>query len=79
MALVDKITDPSTKTPLGNWFTAYDVFRRKWSGVDTYELIHAALARLEEANWIRSVVAPPSKSGGRPTVRYEINPEIIRV
>jgi Protein of unknown function (DUF3987) len=77
MALADKITDPSTKTPLENGFTTREVFRRKWSGADTYELIHAALARLEEANWIRGVVVPPSKNGGRPTVHYEINPEII--
>jgi hypothetical protein len=79
MALADKITDPSIKTPLENGFTAREVFRRQWSGVNTYELINAALARLEEANWIRSVVSQPSKSGGRPTVHYEINPEIIRV
>ena len=67
MALADKITDPATKTPLENGFTAYDVSRRQWSGVNTYDLIHAALARLEEAGWIRSIVAPPSKSGGKPT------------
>ena len=61
MALSDKITDPSTKTPLEIGFTAYEVFRRQWSGVNTYELINAALARLEEAGWIRSIVDPPSK------------------
>ena len=78
MSLADKITDPSTKTPLENGFTAYEVSRRQWRGVNTHELINAALARLEEANWIRSIVAPPSKSGGKPTVRYEIHPEIIQ-
>jgi hypothetical protein len=77
MALADKLTGP-TRTPLGNWFTAREVFRKQWSGVNTYELINAALARLEETNWIRSVVVSPSESGGRPTVRYEINPKIIR-
>ena len=49
-----------------------------WSGVDTYDLINAALARLEDAHWIRSIVASTSKSIGRPTFSYEINPEIIR-
>ena len=78
MALADKITNPSTKTPLENGFTAREIFRRQWSGVDTSDLINAALARLEEAHWIRSVVTPLSKSGGRPTIHYEINPEIIR-
>ena len=49
-----------------------------WRGVNIYYLINAALARLEETRWIRSVVTPLSKSGGRPTIHYEINPEIIR-
>ena len=77
MSLAAKITDRDTKTPLENGFTAYEVFRRQWNGVDTYELINAALARLEEAGWIRSIVPAVSKNGGRPTVCYEINPEII--
>jgi hypothetical protein len=76
MALADKITDPSTKS-LENGFTAREIFRRQWSGVNTYELIHSALARLEEAQWIRSMWC--QKVDGRPTVRYKINPEIIRV
>ena len=79
MALADKITDLATKTPLENGFTAYDAPRRHWSGVDTYGLIRAALARLGEVHWVRSVVTPASKSGGKPTVSYEINPEILRV
>ena len=79
MSLADKITDPSTKTPLENGFTAYDVSRRHWSGVDTYGLIRAALARLGEIHWVRSVIAPASKNGGKPTISYEINPEILRV
>ena len=78
MALANKITDPATKTPLENGFTAYEVYRRQWSGVNTYDLIRAALARLEEAHWIRSIFVPPSKNGGKPTFSYEINPEIIR-
>ena len=67
VALADKITNPSTKTALENGFTAREVFRRQWRGVNTYDLINDALARLEETRWIRSVVTPLSKSGvGQP-------------
>jgi hypothetical protein len=67
VALADKITNRSTKTALENGFTAREVFRRQWRGVNTYDLINAALARLEETRWIRSVVTPLSKSGvGQP-------------
>jgi hypothetical protein len=65
--------------PVENGFTAYEIYRRHWSGVNTYDLIRAALARLEEAHWIRSIFVPPSKNGGKPTINYEINPEILHV
>jgi hypothetical protein len=78
MCLADKITDPKTKTPVENGFTAYDVHRRQWSGVDSYDLINPALARLTETHWLRPVNSSPSINGGRATLKYEINPEIIR-
>ena len=79
MCLANKIADPALKIPIENGFSAYDVYRRQWRGVDSYDLINAALARLEETHWIRTMKSPPSKNGGRPTIRYEINPAIIRL
>jgi Protein of unknown function (DUF3987) len=76
ICLAAKITDPKTETPLENGFTARDVFRRQWIGIDSYELVNAALARLEELHWIRPVKTPQSQSGGRPTICYNLNPSL---
>lgn len=61
MALSEKIIDPTTKTPLENGFTIRDVLRRHWSGVDTYELIVSALARLEEIHWVAALIVQRQK------------------
>ena len=75
LAMKEKLTEGSIK-PLRNGFTARDVFRRNWTGLENYRLITSALARLEEAHWIRGVKCDTADTGGRPTIRYEINPKI---
>ena len=77
--LADKLTDP--RTELGDWphagFTARDLTRKAWAGLDDRALIDSGLARLEECNWIRSEEIEPAAKGGRPTIRYKINPLIL--
>jgi Protein of unknown function (DUF3987) len=77
MALKEKLTDWRTK-PLEDGFTARDVLRRQWSGLETIELVNSALARVEETHWIREMECPTNPVGGRPTIRYQINPKIHR-
>jgi putative DNA primase/helicase len=79
LALSHKLQDPGVS--LGPWpengFTAHDVERKHWTGLNLPSLISSALARLEESHWIRVKESIPSKNGGRPAIRYEINPEIL--
>jgi hypothetical protein len=79
LAFAQKIQDPLV--PLYDWsengFTARDLERRHWTGLDHPTLINSAVARLEECHWIRASRNATSQSGGRPTIRYEINPAIL--
>jgi hypothetical protein len=68
------------QVPLGGWlengFIARDLERKHWTGVDSQDLVRAAIDRLEECKWIRPRKTDHSPAGGRPTIRYEINPAI---
>ena len=79
MILAAKLKDPGIKNSLEPGFTARDVKRHHWTGLTTEHDIESALARLEEANWLRGVPVAGSGSqrGGRPTIGYEIHPDIL--
>jgi hypothetical protein len=58
-------------------FTAYDVRRHQWSNLQTPDEVESALDWLEDSGWIRRLPPPTGRSrGGRPTVRYEIHPDL---
>ena len=57
-------------------FTARDVYRPQWTGLGDPEDVIKALEWLEDINWIRSEVKPSADSGGRPSVRYHVNPKV---
>ncbi len=59
-------------------FTARDVLRRQWAGLNDAEAVTSALEWLEIENWVRSVREQAGPAGGRPTVRYELHPELGR-
>lgn len=61
---------------LDDGFTARDVMRKGWSGLQTTTHAEAALAVLEEFGWV--VSADTDDQPGRPTTRYYINPSIGR-
>jgi putative DNA primase/helicase len=57
-------------------FTGREVARKNWQGLDSQQRIEAALGVLEEFGHIVGIEAPATEKGGRPTVRYRINPAI---
>ncbi|MFN7939111.1 MAG: YfjI family protein [Bryobacteraceae bacterium] len=59
-------------------FSRRDVYLKGWSGLDSPESVKMAAEVLRDANWIREVPSEQSPAGGRPSVRYHINPEVWR-
>ena len=55
------------------WF-----YLKGWSGLDTPEAARLAFEVLQDAEWVRAVNETPSPTGGRPAVRYAINPGVWR-
>ena len=58
-------------------FTAREIARKNWQGLDSQQRIETALSVLEGFGHIVGVEAPATERGGRPTVRYRINPAIL--
>jgi hypothetical protein len=61
---------------LEDGFTVRDVLRKRWHGLTEVTGIEAALAWLEEEEWVRRGFGSAGPKGGRPTTRYRINPRI---
>jgi hypothetical protein len=61
---------------LSELFTTRDVYFRGWSGLDSPEHVRAALDLLEDAAWVRKVEPPTSRSGGRPSEAWIVNPKV---
>ena len=57
-------------------FTARDVYRNEWTGLTEPRVVQGALACLAELGWLRSD-AVRTPAGGRPTVRFRINPRLL--
>jgi putative DNA primase/helicase len=60
---------------LASPFTAREVYRNDWAGLTEPRVVGEALECLRELGWMRpeAVIA---RDGGRPTVRYHINPRV---
>lgn len=63
---------------LPDGFTLRDVVRKQWTGVTTTLQAESALIALEEHGWVHGIETDTS-AGGRPTMRYYVNPEVRRV
>ncbi len=70
-ALLSKIR---TKA-LGEAFTPRDVARHCWAGLTSTESVRKAADMLADYDYLRVDVVP---TGGRPSERYEVNPQIWR-
>jgi putative DNA primase/helicase len=69
--LATRITHGRLASP----FTAREVYRNEWTGLTEPRVVQGALACLEELGWIRREVVRAG-AGGRPTVRFRINPRL---
>jgi hypothetical protein len=58
---------------LASPFTAREVYRNDWTGLTEPRIVGQALESLRELGWIRPE-AVITQDGGRPTVRFHINP-----
>jgi hypothetical protein len=63
---------------LASPFTAREVYRNDWTGLTEPRVVGEALECLRELGWVRpeAAIAP---DGGRPTVRFLINPRVASV
>jgi hypothetical protein len=70
------LTERLKRGELKTGFTVREVRRHGWTGLKTEKAVEAALEWLEDANWVRG---ERSASGqlGRPTVRYDIHPDLV--
>jgi hypothetical protein len=57
-------------------FTARDVYRNEWTGLTEPRVVQGALEGLAELGWLRPE-AVQVRDGGRPTVRFHINPRLL--
>jgi hypothetical protein len=62
---------------LASPFTAREVYRNEWTGLTEPRVVQNALECLEELSWIRSETVR-ARDGGRPGVRFHLNPRIAR-
>src|SRR5712691_471409 len=71
--LAGKVTRGRLPTP----FTARDVYRNAWTGLTEPPVVRHTLGMLADLGWLR---AEPGQTGdgGRPTVRWHINPMVRR-
>lgn len=64
---------------LADGFTAREVVRKGWAHLSDDNPVTAALDWLEAEGWLRAVDCPTSEKGGRPTIRYLVNPKARKV
>ncbi len=69
--LATKITHGRLASP----FTAREVYRNEWAGLTEPRVVQGALEGLAELGWIRAE-AVRARDGGRPTVRFRLNPRL---
>ena len=62
---------------LADGFTVRDVRRKGWRYLSSDLAVRAALDWLEDEGWLRAAT-PTEPTGGRPTLRYAINPQITK-
>ena len=60
---------------LASPFTAREVYGNDWTGLTEPRVVGEALECLRELGWIRPEAAL-ARDGGRPTVRFHINPRV---
>jgi putative DNA primase/helicase len=59
-------------------FSCREVYLKGWSGLDSPDAVKLAAEVLKDARWVRELTSEPGPFGGRPTLRYAINPGVRR-
>lgn len=81
--MVKKGADKTDLTDLNDWinhgFTARQLIRKGWKGLNDADDVLNALEVLVEHDWLSWQVVPSTGQGGRPTERYYINPRISEI
>jgi putative DNA primase/helicase len=72
--LADKIK--RRKVGADGFFSCRDVYLKGWSGLDSPEAVKQAVEVLRDAGWVREAPIQPKGSGGRPSDRYRVNPQV---
>jgi len=67
-----------TEGKLSEGFTVRDLVRKQWTGLTSALHAEATLATLEDHGWVLGWESE-NPAGGRPTTRYNINPQIRTV
>jgi hypothetical protein len=72
--LADKIRQ--RKVGASGSFSCREIYWKGWRGLDSPEAVKQAAELLEDANWVRRLLAESRPVGGRPADRFEINPGV---
>jgi putative DNA primase/helicase len=59
-------------------FSCREIYWKGWRGLDSPEAVKQAAEVLEDAGWVRRVVAESRPLGGRPADRFAINPRVYQ-
>jgi putative DNA primase/helicase len=71
-AIAKKLLDKALPSPL----TARDIYHRGWAGLTDPEEVREGLDLLDDLHWLFAEPPTSNPAGGRPKVRYLINPRI---
>jgi putative DNA primase/helicase len=59
------------------FLSAREIYIKQWSGLDTPERVYHAIEVLQDAGWLRPETQKSGSSGGRPAVRFIVNPRVF--
>lgn len=76
LALAEKIQ--SGRAVVDGVLTVRDVYQKRWHSLDSPEAVKAAADILVDHEWLRPIPSDAGPQGGRPSLRYEVNPKVIR-
>ncbi len=58
-------------------FTIREIKRKCWKGLKEDKEVFSILNRLVESNWIRRAPSAKKTKGGRPSVEFMVNPQVL--
>jgi Protein of unknown function (DUF3987) len=63
---------------LQDWFTIREVHQPGWAHLTDHEQVEAGLRLLVDLDYLAPRAIAPGPQGGRPKIRYAINPKVLR-